>query len=218
LQNWGTVCRCLAWFTAAGLLPRRGNMTQPRGFNPISPNLIKALTGRMYFVPEGQHDRSQARIAWRHEENSPVPAGRCDRSQARSAWNERQPKEPSRKVRYDSCRDAHRFDMAPISTRNTSGIGCARSYRTYGTVLSRDPFPGTSCLATIVLSLRDADLQEVFALSNVQTPCCLRGKSSAADHGKHILLLKVSKWLLAMRTQSSPTGDRLLDSATPELL
>jgi hypothetical protein len=25
---------------------------------------------------------------------------------------------------------AHRFDMAPISTRNTSVIGCARSYRT----------------------------------------------------------------------------------------
>jgi hypothetical protein len=27
----------------------------------------------MYFVPEGQHDRSQARSAWSHEENSPVP-------------------------------------------------------------------------------------------------------------------------------------------------
>src|SRR5580704_16241501 len=40
----------------------------------------------------------------------------------------------------------------------------------YGTVLSRDTFPGTSCLATIVLSLRDADQPEVLALSNVQTP------------------------------------------------
>jgi hypothetical protein len=35
----------------------------------------------------------------------------------------------------------------------------------YGTVLSRDTFPGTSCQATIVLSLRDADLPEVLALS-----------------------------------------------------
>jgi hypothetical protein len=41
--------------------------------------------GRMYFVPEGQHDRSQAR----------------------SAWDSATPKEPSRRVRYDSCRCAH---------------------------------------------------------------------------------------------------------------
>jgi hypothetical protein len=30
----------------------------------MSANLIKALARRMYFVPEGQHDRSQARSAW----------------------------------------------------------------------------------------------------------------------------------------------------------
>src|ERR1700722_1592719 len=34
----------------------------------------------MVFVPEGQHDRSQARSAWNHEENSHVPAGRLNRS------------------------------------------------------------------------------------------------------------------------------------------
>jgi hypothetical protein len=34
------------------------------------------MRGRMVFVPEGQHDRSQARSAWNHEENSPIPAGR----------------------------------------------------------------------------------------------------------------------------------------------
>jgi hypothetical protein len=34
------------------------------GFIRISAKLIKALTGRMYFVPEGRHDRSQARSAW----------------------------------------------------------------------------------------------------------------------------------------------------------
>ena len=31
------------------------------------------------FVPEGQHDSSQARSAWNHEENGPVPAGRLNR-------------------------------------------------------------------------------------------------------------------------------------------
>jgi hypothetical protein len=40
----------------------------------------------------------------------------------------------------------------------TSGMRCARSFRTlYGTVLSRDAFPGTSCEATIAPSLRDKD-------------------------------------------------------------
>ena len=34
----------------------------------------------MYFVPEGQHDSSQARSAWSHQENSPVPAGRLNGS------------------------------------------------------------------------------------------------------------------------------------------
>jgi hypothetical protein len=32
--------------------------------------------GGMVFVAEEQHDGSQARRAWNHEENSPVPAGR----------------------------------------------------------------------------------------------------------------------------------------------
>ena len=31
------------------------------------------------FVPEGQHDSSQARSAWNHEENGHVPAGRLNR-------------------------------------------------------------------------------------------------------------------------------------------
>jgi hypothetical protein len=33
----------------------------------------EALQGRMAFAPEGQHDSSQVRSAWSHEENSPVP-------------------------------------------------------------------------------------------------------------------------------------------------
>jgi hypothetical protein len=62
--------------------------------------------GRMAFVPEGQADRSQAR-------RESVP-------------------QMYRPVGYGMIRVgvAHRFDMAHISTRHTSGIGCARSYRT----------------------------------------------------------------------------------------
>jgi hypothetical protein len=40
----------------------------------------EAEGAEVYFVPEGQHDSSQARSAWDYEENSPVPAGRLNRS------------------------------------------------------------------------------------------------------------------------------------------
>jgi hypothetical protein len=46
--------------------------------------IVRRLDGRMDFVPEGQHDSSQARNAWNREENSLVPAGRLNRSQLRS--------------------------------------------------------------------------------------------------------------------------------------
>ena len=39
-----------------------------------------------------------------------VPEGRCDRSLARSAWNIATPNQPSRRVRCDWRRCAHRFD------------------------------------------------------------------------------------------------------------
>ena len=43
-----------------------------------------------------------------------VPEGRCDRSLARSAWDSATPREPSRRVRCDSCRCAHRFEERAI--------------------------------------------------------------------------------------------------------
>src|SRR5580693_9489244 len=46
-------------------------------------------------------------------------------------------------------------NTAHISTRNTSGISCARSYRTLRDGSFEDAFPGTSCQATIGVSLRD---------------------------------------------------------------
>ena len=66
---------CLGWFSVP-----KGQEDSAQGFNPISANLIKTSAGRMSFVPEGQHDSSQARSAWSHEENSPVPAGRLNGS------------------------------------------------------------------------------------------------------------------------------------------
>jgi hypothetical protein len=70
----------------------------------------------------------------------------------------------SRRVRSDSCRCAHRFDdwsdevsnmKTETETRRTGRreipLGFAAPGHTvpYGTVLSRDVFPGTSCQATI---------------------------------------------------------------------
>src|SRR6202041_2308484 len=58
----------------------RGQKSIAQGF-PISAKIIvRRFDGRMAFVPEGQHDSSQARSAWNHEENSLVPAGRLNRS------------------------------------------------------------------------------------------------------------------------------------------
>src|ERR1700731_4178079 len=92
-----------------------------------------------------------------------VPEGQADRSLARSAWVNATPKGPSRRVRCDSRGGARRFDdwseKFPIRRLKTFtlDVGLAAPDQTvpYGTVLSRDAFPGTSCLATIMLSLRD---------------------------------------------------------------
>ena len=43
----------------------------------------RSIRPEVVFVPEGQHDRSQARSAWNHDENRPVPAGRLNRSRLR---------------------------------------------------------------------------------------------------------------------------------------
>ncbi len=82
--------------------------------------------------------------------------------------------DPSLRVRCDSCRCTHEIDREGLwpyiggvakqngtipKCLNTSGISCARSYDhtvPYGTVLSEDTFPGTSCQATSGVSLRDA--------------------------------------------------------------
>jgi hypothetical protein len=102
---------------------------------------MRVFDGRMAFVPEGQ----------------------ADRSLARSAWVNATPKGPSRRVRCDSRGFARRFDdwSEKFQIRRlktfTLDVGLAAPDHTvpYGTVLLRDAFPGTSCLATIMLSLRD---------------------------------------------------------------
>jgi hypothetical protein len=80
----------------------------------INANLVPVFDGRMAFVPEGQADRSLARSA-------------CH------------PKEPSRRVRCDSCRCARRFDdwsdefqirRLKTFTLSVGLVSCARSYRT----------------------------------------------------------------------------------------
>jgi hypothetical protein len=92
-----------------------------------------------------------------------VPEGQADRSLARSAWDKATPKSRSvgygvirAGVRADSMIGVTKFQMRRLKTFTLS-VGLAAPDHTvpYGTVLSRDAFPGTSCLATIMLSLRD---------------------------------------------------------------
>src|SRR6476646_5017098 len=79
------------------------------------------------------------------------------------AWHEvpgtsATPKDPSRRVRYDSA-GVRTDSMMEVytrhtsSTRNTSGFSCARSYRTLRDGCLGGRFPRHSCQATIMLSL-----------------------------------------------------------------
>ncbi len=56
-------------------LAPKGLQSRAPGFNPISANLIKASVGveNVFFVPEGQHDRSLARSAWKASNERAVP-------------------------------------------------------------------------------------------------------------------------------------------------
>jgi hypothetical protein len=102
---------------------------------------MRVSDGRMAFVPEGQADRSLARRAWDNATPKRRPVGY---SVIRAG------------VRADSMIGVTKFQMRRLKTF-TLGVGLAAPDHTvpYGTVLSRDAFPGTSCLATIMLSLRD---------------------------------------------------------------
>jgi hypothetical protein len=52
---------------------------RPGGSTSMSANLIKASARRMYFVPEGQYDRSLARSAWESApQGEPSRRVRCD--------------------------------------------------------------------------------------------------------------------------------------------
>jgi hypothetical protein len=104
------------------------------GSYPISVHLIKApTTAECIFVPEGQHDRSQARSAWKSvpQMYRPVGHGMIGRSQSQ---------------RYFSWKCAPCRIGAHICTNHTVP---------YGTALWVGAVPGTSCQATITLSLRD---------------------------------------------------------------
>jgi hypothetical protein len=104
------------------------------GSYPISVHLIKApTTAECIFVPEGQHDRSQARSAWKSvpQMYRPVGHGMIGRSQSQ---------------RYFS------WKCAPC---RVGAHTCTNHTVPYGTALWVGAVPGTSCLATISLSLRD---------------------------------------------------------------
>jgi hypothetical protein len=89
--------------------------------------------GRMAFVPEGKADRSQARSAWESvpQMYRPVGHGMIGRSQFQRyvSW------------KCESCR---------IGAQT-----CRNHTVPYGTALWVGAVPGTSCLATIMLSRWD---------------------------------------------------------------
>ena len=75
-----------------------------------------------------------------------VPQGRCDRSLARSAWENATPKEPSRRVRYDSCRYALRFDDWSDEISKTKNLKTLCCYMFWPAILFRSMANTFSCL------------------------------------------------------------------------
>jgi hypothetical protein len=87
---------------------------------------------------------------------------------ARSAWDGTIPDKAS-PVGY-GVTVSRRFRRRSIGTRDTSGIGCARSDRTLRDGFFWRALPGTSCQATIGLSLRDRR-------------CCFAGNGAVCHYG-----------------------------------
>src|SRR5271154_4678580 len=112
--------------------PRRPTTPGRRG---ISANFMRVFDGRMAFVPEGQADRSLARSAWDDATPKSRPVGYGVIGAG---------------VRADSMIGLTKFQIRRLKTFTLS-VGLAALDHTvpYGTVLSRDAFPGTSCQATI---------------------------------------------------------------------
>jgi hypothetical protein len=111
-----------------------------------------------------------------------VPEGQADRSQAQSAWDNATPKcHPvgygviRAGVRADSTIGVTKFQLRRLKPF-TSSVGLAAADHTvpYGTVLWRDAFPGTSCQATIMLSLRD----KIHSTAEALVKSALMGKES----------------------------------------
>ena len=104
---------------------------------------MRVFDGRVAFVPEGQADRSQARSAWDNATSKSRPVGYGVIGAG---------------VRADSMIGVGvtKFQIRRLKILTLS-VGLAAPDHTvpYGTALWRDAFPGTSCLATIMLSLRD---------------------------------------------------------------
>jgi hypothetical protein len=118
----------------------------------------------MGFVPEGQHDSSQARSAWNHEENNLVPAGRLNRSQLRSDASKKLSRRPLART-FQQEYLAFLKRLSSVSTTNIVGLTMTSTVHS-GTGASLHRYPGTSCLATISLSLRHKSHSPVEAPHN----------------------------------------------------
>ena len=150
-----------------------------------------------------------------------VPEGQADRSLARSAWDNATPK--SRPVGYGVIRAGVRansmigvtkFPIRRLKTFTLS-VGLAAPDQTvpYGTVLWRDTFPGTSCLATIRLSLRD----KIRSTDRRYLILLVRRSSGVAECAE-FRLFDFANLHSAQAVSREFAGARLPPPATPELL
>jgi hypothetical protein len=133
----------------------------------------------MAFFPEGQADRSQARSAWvAMPRGFPVPEGRS------KSWSVPQRFVVETEPRHEQA-TARRM-LPPLQKRQVllwkrlGPMGSVQSSRWDGAIFLM--IPGTSCLATIVLSLRDKTIRPSTRASFI-TFEVIAGRSAYYDSG-----------------------------------
>ena len=172
-------CRTFGPDSAYPSMPRSGQWNSARGFNPISANLIKASARRMYFSSR----RDSTIVAW-HEvpgkrpPKEPSRRVRYDRTQlipevflvesasrrttSIVAWHE-MPDDVRAAVRCDGpfpkhldffCSHLRNLVTPILQSPNRSAHTGKNQTVPYGTAPWGGDVPGTSCQATIALSLR----------------------------------------------------------------
>jgi hypothetical protein len=134
----------------------------------------------MVFVPEGQHDSSQARSDWNHLENSPVPAGRLNESPRNQTVHQRAFHHPASIPQ----------SLNPPSVTSVTSVRCSPPMRAFLAQKPNSPpkslpppslNPLSVTSATSVRSLPEARLSRPETKQSTKKPSAAQPQSPLCD-------------------------------------